>query len=89
MKECYYDRINKGNRTYRLTVFKIDNGYKLQFEQFEKVPSMEDGKKNSKKKTFEQDIVIDNLNDIHLEMLPLRPLAIRFIEKLQESNYEL
>ncbi|HHQ6539544.1 TPA: hypothetical protein ACSTJY_004974 [Serratia fonticola] len=89
MNQCYYDRINKGNRTYRLTVFKSDNSYTLLFEQFEKVPSMEVGKKNSKKKVFEQEIKIDNLKNVNVDISPLRPLAIRFIKKLQESNYDL
>ncbi|WON75543.1 hypothetical protein [Serratia sp. UGAL515B_01] len=89
MNQCYYDRISKGNRTYRLTVFKEDNDYRLLFEQFEKTPSTEEGKKYSKKKTFEQVIFFENLQDVNISMLPLRPLAIRFIEKLQELKYAL
>lgn len=89
MSQVYYDRINKGNRTYRLTVFKKENSYQLLFEQFEKVPSLDEGKNNTKKKTVEQVINVDNLQDINLNMLPLRPLAIRFIQKLQESNNEI
>lgn len=89
MNQCYYDRISKGNRTYRLTVFKECNEYRLLFEQFEKSPSFEEGKKNSKKKIFEQVIFVENLQDIDISMLPLRPLATRFFKKLQESNYAL
>jgi hypothetical protein len=72
-----------------LTVFKEGNVYRLLFEQFEKSPSVEEGKKNSKKKIFEQAICVENLQSIDISMLPLRPLAIRFLKKLQELNYAL
>ncbi|HFD6166050.1 TPA: hypothetical protein ACF5HI_004611 [Salmonella enterica] len=88
-KKIYYDRANKGNRTYRLSVFQDDAEYQLHYEQFEKIPSQDKTVKNTKRLVFEQSYSFTSLRDVNPVFLPFKNLTDKFCAFLKENNYEI
>jgi hypothetical protein len=85
----YYDRANKGNRTYRLTALRDGAEYRLHYEQFEKVPSLDKTVKNTKRLVFEQSYTFTSLRDVNPVFLPFKDLTDKFCAFLKENNYEI
>lgn len=83
-EKLYYDRANKGNRTYRLSVYQDGSEYRLHYEQFEKTV------KNTKRLVFEQSYSFTSLHDINPVFLPFKGLLTdKFCAFLMEKNYEI
>ncbi|EFI4715966.1 hypothetical protein GXG07_22335 [Escherichia coli] len=87
--KVYYDRQNKGNNTYRLSVYKEHGRYRLHYEHLEKVASCLPGKANTKRAVFEQEFIVSSLRELDIQFLPFDPISKKFLNFIKENNYEL
>lgn len=87
--KVYYDRQNKGNNTYRLSVYKEDGKYRLHYEHLVKVASSSPDKANTKQLVIELELIVSSLKELDIQFLPFDPISKKFLTYVKENNYEL
>lgn len=69
MEQIHYKRLNKGNRTYRITICRAMHEYVIHLEKLTKTNAKDEGKSVTKKIVDEWKLNTESLDNLALESI--------------------